>query len=76
MRSSFHARMIVRIGVFTDCEIIAYTCTLRNSILADGSCAVRRTERAVKRAIKNATVVKNPKTFCALTKVECILTRN
>lgn len=26
-------------------------------------------------AVQNATVVKKPNTFCALTKVECILTK-
>ena len=30
-------------------------------------------ESAVRIAVQNATVVKKPKTFCALTKVECIL---
>jgi len=34
---------------------------------------VRSTETAVRRAVANATVVKKPKTFCALTKVECIV---
>ena len=31
-------------------------------------------ESAVRIAIQNATVVKKPKTFCALTRLECILT--
>lgn len=31
------------------------------------------TESAVNSAVQNATVVKNPNTFCTLTKVECIL---
>ena len=52
---------------------MAYTCMLRNSTLAAGVCGARRTENAVKRAVQKATVVKKPKTFCALTKVECIL---
>lgn len=34
---------------------------------------MRSTESAVNNAVQNATVVKNPNTFCALTKVECIL---
>ncbi len=34
---------------------------------------MRSTESAVNSAVQNATVVKNPNTFCTLTKVECIL---
>ena len=30
------------------------------------------TDSAVKMAVQNATVVKKPKTFCALTNTECI----
>ncbi len=36
---------------------------------------VKSTDNAVSIAVQNATVVKKPKTFWALTKVECILTR-
>ena len=42
-------------------------------MLAEGLCRVSRTEQAVSSAVQNATVVKKPKTFCALTRVECIL---
>jgi hypothetical protein len=34
------------------------------------------TEKAVNIAVQKATVVKKPNTFCALTKVECILVVN
>lgn len=42
-------------------------------MLAEGVWGVRSTEKEVKRAVKKATVVKKPNTFCALTKVECIV---
>lgn len=34
---------------------------------------VKSTEMAVRIAVQKATVVKKPKTFCALTNVECIV---
>ena len=42
-------------------------------MLARGYWGMRSTESAVNSAVQNATVVKNPNTFCTLTKVECIL---
>lgn len=42
-------------------------------MLAEGSCGERRTERAASAATVKATVVKKPNTFCALTRVECIV---
>ena len=39
---------------------------------AEGLWGRKRTERAVRMAVQNATVVKKPKVFCTLTTVECI----
>ena len=50
-----------------------YTCTFRSLTLADGVWGEIRTESAMAVATQNATVVKSPNTFCARTRVECIL---
>lgn len=50
-----------------------YTCTFRSLTLADGAWGEIRTESAMAVATQNATVVKSPNTFCARTRVECIL---
>lgn len=54
-------------------EDLRYTCTLRKSTLADGSCGEMMTETAMRAPTQNATVVKKPNTFCARTRLECIL---
>ena len=42
-------------------------------MLADGSCGEIRVLSAITVATVKATVVKNPKTFCSRTRVECML---
>jgi hypothetical protein len=50
-----------------------YTWTSLTAMLALGVRGAIRSEHAIKAATAKATVVKNPKTFCARTMVECIL---
>lgn len=42
-------------------------------MLAEGDCGFMKLDSAITVATKNATVVKNPKTFCTRFTVECIL---
>lgn len=49
------------------------TWRLLTSILADGVLGERKSDSAMKVATTKATVVKKPKTFCPLTKEECML---
>lgn len=40
---------------------------------ADGACGDVREESATRAAVKKATVVKKPKTFCSLFRAECMI---
>ena len=71
---AFHSANTISKGIVMCSQTrVTYTWTLRTSMLARGCCGMKSTESAVNSAVQNATVVKNPNTFCALTKVECIL---
>jgi hypothetical protein len=50
----------------------AYICTLRSARVALGDGGVTSTDRAMKPATNETTVVKKPKTFCPRTRAECI----
>ena len=74
VRPAFHSESTISKGIMVCYRTrVTYTWTLRNSILARGCWGMISTESAVNSAVQNATVVKNPNTFCTLTKVECIL---
>lgn len=49
------------------------TWRLFTNILADGVLGERKSENAIRAATAKATVVKKPKTFCPLTREECML---
>lgn len=74
MRSAFGSasgcvsQRTMRLGI----EFKPYTCTLRRVKLEMGACGVMKIESATRAATQEATVVKNPKTFCTRTKAECI----
>jgi hypothetical protein len=51
-----------------------YTWIFRSLRLAVGACGCMIAESAMMAATQEATVVKYPNTFCALTKAECIAT--
>lgn len=74
VRPAFHSESTFSKGIMVCYRTrVTYTWTLRNSTLARGCWGMISTESAVNSAVQNATVVKNPNTFCTLTKVECIL---
>jgi hypothetical protein len=50
-----------------------YICTLRSATVADGDGGVTSTDRAMKPATNETTVVKKPKTFWPRTRAECIV---
>ena len=49
------------------------TWTLRSAIVAEGVCGEKITDTAASAAMVKATVVKKPKTFCSLTRLECMV---
>lgn len=76
MRATFHTEysnfgLVMRLS---PSRSLTYTCTFRSSIFADGFWGETRTVRAMMPARQKDTVVKNPKTFCSLTRAECIFT--